>query len=72
MINPSDSQKEGKSYGMILVFLKIETIIKNWIMINSQKFNKTRTIEDKQNQRDILAELKKQNELLSKILEKMK
>lgn len=41
-------------------------------MINSQKFNKTRTIEDKQNQRDILAELKKQNELLSKILEKMK
>ena len=28
-------------------------------MINSQKFNKTRTIEDKQNQRDILAELKK-------------
>ena len=27
-------------------------------MINSQKFNKTRTIEDKQNQRDI-AELKK-------------
>lgn len=40
-------------------------------MINSQRFNKTRTIEDKQTQREILGELKKQNELLSKILEKI-
>ena len=38
-------------------------------MINSQKFNKTRTIEDKQTQREILSQLKQQNEKLSQILE---
>ena len=41
-------------------------------MINSQKFNKTRTIEDKQTQREILSQLKQQNEKLSQILEKFK
>ena len=40
-------------------------------MINSQKFNKTRTIEDKQTQREILTQLKLQNEKLSQILEKL-
>jgi len=40
-------------------------------MINSQKFNKTRTIEDKQTQRKILTQLKLQNEKLSQILEKL-
>lgn len=40
-------------------------------MINSQKFNKTLTIEDKQTQREILTQLKLQNEKLSQILEKL-
>lgn len=40
-------------------------------MINFQKFNKTRTIEDKQTQREILTQLKLQNEKLSQILEKL-
>lgn len=40
-------------------------------MINSQKFNKTRTIEDKKTQREILTQLKLQNEKLSQILEKL-
>lgn len=31
-------------------------------------YNKTRTIEDKQNQREMMAELKKQTHLLEKIL----
>lgn len=33
-------------------------------------FNKTRTIEEKSNQREIMTELKKQTSLLEKLLEK--
>ena len=33
-------------------------------------FNKTRTIEEKANQRELIAELKKQTLLLEKLLEK--
>jgi hypothetical protein len=33
-------------------------------------FNKTRTIEEKSNQREIMTELKKQTEILQKLLEK--
>ena len=33
-------------------------------------FNKTRTIEEKSNQREIMTELKKQTALLEKLLEK--
>lgn len=40
-------------------------------MINSQKFSKTRTIEDKQTKREILTQMKLQNEKLSQILEKL-
>jgi hypothetical protein len=35
-------------------------------------FNKTRTLEDKENQRELLAELKKNNTLLEQILTQLK
>ena len=35
-------------------------------------FNKTRTIEQKTTDRDVLLQLKKQNEILSSILEEVK
>ena len=35
-------------------------------------YNKTRTIEDKQNQREMMGELKKQTHLLEKIYEELK
>ncbi len=34
-------------------------------------FNKTRTIEEKANQRDLISELKNQTEILTKILQKL-
>ena len=35
-------------------------------------FNKTRTIEQKQNDREVLSQLTKQNELLEQILKELK
>lgn len=37
-----------------------------------QYFNKTRTLEDKENQRQILTELRKNNTLLEQILTQLK